>query len=97
MATKKTIDERLDALKKKQDELKAQERSLKAKKSAQERKARTKRLVEIGATVESVLGKPIEKEDLVKLKIFLEDQEERGKFFSKALSSESNSTCNQEI
>lgn len=72
--TRKTIDERIEDLKKKQDQLKAQERALKARKSLQERKARTKRLIEIGAAIENVLGRPIEKEDLPKLTKFLEDQ-----------------------
>lgn len=50
-----------------------------------ERKARTKRLIEIGGAVESVFGKPLEKEDLPKLIGFLRQQEERGGWFSKAM------------
>lgn len=50
-----------------------------------ERKKRTKRLIEVGAAVESVLKQPIEKEDLPKLINFLEQQEERGNYFSKAM------------
>lgn len=85
MAEKRSIDERLEELQRKQEQLKAKERALKAKKVQSERKARTKRLIEIGASVESVLNAPIEKEDLPKLIAFLQQQEERGGFFSKAM------------
>lgn len=59
--------------------------ALRHRENEKERKARTKRLIEIGASVESVLGRPIEKEDLPKLIAFLKTQEERGQFFSKAM------------
>lgn len=65
--------------------LDAKIRRKKAMYAEQERKARTKRLIEIGAVVEGVLGHPITKEDLPKLKGFLETQETRGKFFSSAM------------
>lgn len=87
MAEKKTVEERIAELQKRQEQLKAQEKALKAKQLQAERKARTKRLIEIGGAVESVLGKPINKEDLSKLISFLKQQEERGQFFSKAMSS----------
>ena len=80
-AEKRSIDERISELQDKQRQLKEQEKKLRAQQSQAERKARTKRLIEIGATVESVLGNPIEKEDLPKLKNFLEQQ---GQYFSKA-------------
>ena len=83
-AEKRSIDERISELQEKQKQLKEQEKKLRAQQSQAERKARTKRLIEIGATVESVFGKPIEKEDLPKLKNFLEQQEQRGQYFSKA-------------
>ena len=74
------------------EELEAMESALherikkeKAKLRAQERKARNHRLIEVGATVESVLGRPIEKEDLPKLQKFLQDQEDRGGWFNKAM------------
>ena len=81
VAEKRSIDERISELQEKQRQLKEQEKKLRAQQSQAERKARTKRLIEIGATVESVLGNPIEKEDLPKLKNFLEQQ---GQYFSKA-------------
>lgn len=84
MATRKTDEEKLLELQRKMEQLKAQEKAIKARQAQAERKARTKRLIEIGAIVESVLGKPIEKEDLPKLKAFLEEQEKRGHFFFKS-------------
>ena len=39
------------------------------------------------ATVEKVLGRPIEQEELPKLLNFLKQQEERGQYFSKAMNS----------
>ena len=83
--TNRSIEERISELQEKQKQLKEQEKKLKAKQSQSERKERTKRLIEVGATVESVLGQPITKEDLPKLKAFLEQQEQRGKYFSNAM------------
>lgn len=73
----------------KKEQLNQQVKQLKARKSQEERKARTKRLIEIGASVESVLGRPIEKDDLPNLIKFLEDQENRGRWFSKAMNKDS--------
>ena len=70
-----SIDERLEKLKKQKEELKMKEKKLLAQKASEE----------IGAAVESVLKQPIEKEDLPKLINFLEQQEERGNYFSKAM------------
>lgn len=81
------LKEQLDREKKEQ--LNQQVKQLKARKSQEERKARTKRLIEIGASVESVLGRPIEKDDLPNLIKFLEDQENRGRWFSKAMNKDS--------
>ena len=55
---------------------------------AEESKKRTHRLCQIGGAVESVLGCPIEEEDLPKLIGFLKRQETNGKFFSKAMQKE---------
>lgn len=80
-----TIDERIEKLEEKKEQLNQQVKQLKARKSQEERKARTKRLIEIGASVESVLGRPIEHDELPKLIDFLKIQEQRGHFFSKAM------------
>ena len=94
MATeKRSIDERISELQEKQKQLKEQEKKLKAQQSQAERKNRTKRLIEVGATVESVLGKPISKEDLPKLKKFLEKQEQKGQWFSQAMNEKEVELC----
>ncbi|MCR5485953.1 MAG: DUF3847 domain-containing protein [Lachnospiraceae bacterium] len=91
MASKKSIDERIDELKKKQDQLHAKEKALRQKRSVEERKNRAHRLIEIGAAVESVLKKTmgedgiIEKKDIPALIQFLERQEKNGKYFSNAI------------
>ena len=79
-----TIDERIEKLEEKKEQLNQQ-----VKQSQEERKARTKRLIEIGAAVESVLNRPIEHDELPKLIDFLKTQEQRGHFFSKAMNKDS--------
>lgn len=82
------IDEKDDQIEKKLQELKqlqAQKKKLESRKRSDDEKARVHRLIEVGATVESVLGRPIEHDELDKLLFFLKDQEERGKYFSKAM------------
>ena len=79
------LEERIAKLQEKQKQLKAQEKALKARQSQEERKVRTKILIKIGAAVESVLGRPIEEEDIPNLIAFLQSQEQRGSFFSKAM------------
>ena len=78
------INDRISDLQKKQDELKNKERELKAKAVIQERKARTKRLIQIGAAVESVIGK-LDPEELKLFVAFLRKQEAYGQYVSKAL------------
>ena len=85
----RTYDERIAELQKRQDQLKAQERDLKKRQTAEERKKRTRRLIELGGIVESVLGRPTTDQDKDRLLYFLKLQEERGSFFSKAMNDES--------
>ena len=59
-----SIKEQRAKLQEKIAQLQAKEKALAQKDKLQERKARTKRLIEIGAVVESVVGHPIEKEKL---------------------------------
>ena len=63
----------------------AQRKQLLKRQKEEERKIRTHRLIEIGAAVESVLGRCIEIEEIPKLIAFLNRQEANGKFFSKAM------------
>ena len=67
-----------------------EERMLEMEKREQEslakaRRKRTHRLCQIGGAVESVLGVPIEEEDIPKLIGFLKKQEANGNYFSRAL------------
>ena len=88
MATR-SYDERLKELTTKVEQLKAQERDLKKRQAADERKKRTRRLIELGGIVESVLGRPTTDQDKVRLLYFLKLQEQKGSFFSKAMNDES--------
>lgn len=86
MATR-SVEERLAELEKKEAQLKAQKRALKSKASAEARKKRTKRLIEIGGAVESIchIDFDMENGDLEKLIAFLKSQEKNGYYFSKAM------------
>ena len=66
----------------------AQKRELQKRQKAEESKKRTQRLCVIGGAVESVLGCPIEEEDIPKLIGFLKRQEANGSYFSKAMQKE---------
>ena len=81
----KSFDEKIEENLKKQAQLKAQERDLRKRHSEEERKKRTRRLIEIGGITESVLGRPLTDQDKVRFAYFLRLQEQRGGFFSKAM------------
>ena len=68
------IKQQREKLKAQIAKLQAKEKLLAGKDRVQERKARTKRLIEIGATVEKVYGQPIEKSLLPYLEKFLAGQ-----------------------
>ena len=87
--TTRSYDERIDELRKKREQLKAQERDLTKRHNAEERKKRTRRLIELGGIVESVLGRPTTDQDKVRLLYFLRLQEQRGGFFSQAMNDDS--------
>lgn len=91
----KSYEERILALEEKEQKsieatrkLVAQRKELEKRKKAEESKKRTHRLCQIGGAVESVLGYPVEEEDLPKLIGFLKKQEANGRFFSKAMQKE---------
>ena len=77
--------------KEKQKQLKAQEKKLKAQLSQEERKKRTKHLIEIGGAVckvmneDTVEGSQINADDVTNLIAFLKQQNQRGDYFSKAM------------
>lgn len=63
----KSYEERIADLQKKQSQLKARENALKKKQAADEAKKRSHRLIELGAIIESVLGRSTTEEDKPKL------------------------------
>ncbi len=81
----RTIEERIEELQKRQEQLKEQEKALRKRFAAEERKRRTHRLIELGGIVESVLGRPTTDEDKIRFMNFLKRQEKNGKYFSKAM------------
>ena len=85
MSKSKTYEERIAELQEKQKQLKAQEKKLKAQKSADERKKRTRHLIEIGGAVYSVLGREFVEGDVDRLISFLKGQDKRGGYFSRAM------------
>ena len=82
----KTYADRIAELQQRQAQLRAQEKRLRAKQNEAERKARTHRLIQIGATVESVLGRPIDENELPKLIAFLKRSGYGGSYFLNAMS-----------
>lgn len=81
----RSYEERMQELKQKREQLMARERELTKRHNAEERKRRTRRLIEIGGITESVLGRPLTDQDKVRFAYFLRLQEQRGGFFSKAM------------
>lgn len=81
----KSYDERLSEIAKKKEQLDAQEKAIKKRQSEDERKKRTRRLIEMGGIVESVLGRSTTDDDKIRFMNFLNKQESNGKFFSKAM------------
>ena len=69
-------------------QLQAEANALEKKQKEAERRSRNHRLIQIGAVVESVLGRSIEEEDPEKLRAFLIRQETNGRFFSRAMNIE---------
>ena len=82
---RRSYDEKIAEAEKKQEQLRAQVREWKSKKSQEARKKRTKRLIEIGGTVESVLGRELTEDDKDRLYKFLVSQNERGNYFTDAM------------
>lgn len=83
----RTYEERLAEITKRKEQLIAQEKQLKKRQSVEERKKRTRRLIELGGIVESVLGRATTDDDKARFLNFLKKQESNGKFFSKAMNS----------
>ena len=87
-----TLEERLlktelqeQKLLEKAKQIQARKKQLEQEKKADDRKKRTRRLIQIGAAVESVLNKEINEDDIPKLIEFLRRQESNGRYFSRAM------------
>ena len=72
MAEMRSVEERLAELDQKMEQIKAQKKAILQKEKAQQKQAQIKPLFAVGAAVESVLGRPIEREEIPKLIEFLE-------------------------
>ena len=85
MSTKKTYEEQLEDLEKKLKEIKQEKKKLQAEHAQNERKKRTKHLIEIGGVVYKVLNREFVDGDVERLVKFLSDQERRGEYLSRAM------------
>lgn len=92
MPSKKSFDERIAELNSKAQtafekgkQYEAQKRNLEKRKKAEERKRRNHLLIEIGAVVESLMDRPVQEGDDLRLLNFLKKQEANGQFFTKAM------------
>ena len=92
MTSKKSFDERIAELDSKAQtafekgkQYEAQKRNLEKRKKAEERKKRNHLLIEIGAAVESLMDRPVQEGDEIRLLNFLKRQEANGRFFTKAM------------
>lgn len=66
------LDAKREQKEKELAQLKAKQKKLQQQQKALERKARTKRLIETGAIIESFLGRPVEQEDIEPIKQLIE-------------------------
>lgn len=88
---RRTVDEQLADLEQQAKQLAEKKKKLLAQKSSDERKKRTKRLIELGGAVCKVLnedtieGDALNDDDVANLIAFLKNQNSRGDFFTKAM------------
>ncbi len=75
----------LEKLLEKAKQYQSQIKQLESKKADEDKRKRAHRLIEVGASVESVLGREILSEDVPSLIRFLQDLENNGNLFSKAM------------
>ena len=92
MAAKRTLEERIADEERKETEAMerarqyaAKKKQLERQKREQDRKKRTKRLIECGAVAESVLGRPLVDGDATRLMNFLNLQERNGNYYTRAM------------
>ena len=80
-----TQEDRIERLNRQIAELEKKKKEVLRNISTEQRKQRTRRLIQAGAIVESVMNRPLEEADLPKLQSFLWRQERNGRYFSKAM------------
>lgn len=95
MASRKSFEERIKEKEDKAQDLinqakkyQAQSKALQKQQKEEERRKRTKQLIDIGGVVASVLGREFEEGDNIRLMNFLKMQERNGSYFSKAMNRE---------
>lgn len=103
MASKRTLDERIQEKDNMMQQLldrakqyEAQIKQLEKRKKEEERKARTHRLIVIGGVVSSVLDRDFVDGDDMRLMNFLKQQERNGNYFSKAMNKGAPDTAKKE-
>mgnify|MGYP007056187538 FL=1 len=95
MASRRSFEERIKEKEDKAQDLinqakkyQAQSKALQKQQKEEERRKRTKQLIDIGGVVASVLGREFEEGDIIRLMNFLKMQERNGSYFSKAMNRE---------
>ena len=76
---------KIDKIDEQMKQLKARKKAILARVSKEERKARTRKLIQLGGVVAKYLNRDVEDSDIEKLNQFLKNQEERGEYFTKAM------------
>ena len=66
-------------------QIKEQKKDLEKRQKEKERKERTRRLIQIGAAAEKILGRPFNESDHIRFMNFLIKQEYNGKYFTRAM------------
>lgn len=66
-------------------QIKEQKKDLEKRQKEKERKERTKRLIQIGAIAEKILGRPFLDDDNIRFMNFLQKQETNGRYFTRAM------------
>lgn len=84
----KELQEKQEKTEKRQNQLKAQEKALRAKQSEAKRKKDAHEKIILGSVIKSFLYRPYEEGDADRLYQFIKGQEERGNYFSKAMKTE---------
>ena len=82
---KETAQAKLDKIDEQMKQLKARKKAILARVSQEQRKSRTRKLIQLGGVVAKYLNREIDDTDIEKLDNFLNNQEERGEYFTKAM------------